>query len=80
MWIFVGYEFVPDDILSVDDLGYVEDNPGDVAAEEHKHDADDDGGEIDLFLHRLSLAAVGVPGKKLYLNNIWGFVGLYYLL
>ena len=62
--IFVGYDYVPDDILSVDDLGDVEDHPGDVAAEEHKHDADNDGGEVDLFLHRLSLAAMGVPGKN----------------
>ena len=62
--VFVGYDYVPDDILSVDDLRDVKDNPGDVAAKEHKHDADDDGREVDLFLHRLSLAAVGVPGKN----------------
>ena len=67
--IFVGYDYVPDDILSVDDLRDVEDNPGDVAAEEHKHDADDDGRKVDLFLHRLSLAAVGVPGKKFILTQ-----------
>ena len=62
--MLVGLVCIPDDIFSVDDLGDVEDNPGDVAAKEHKHDADDDGGEVDLFLHRLSLAAVGVPGKN----------------
>ena len=62
--IIVGYDYVPDDILSVDDLGDVEDDPGDVAREQHKHDADNDGGEVDLFFHRLSLAAMGVPGRK----------------
>ena len=56
--IIVGYDYVPDDILSVDDLRDVKDNPGDVAAKEHKYDADDDGREVDLFLHRLSFAAV----------------------
>ena len=61
--------YVPDDIFSIDDLGDVEDHPGDVAAEEHKHDADDDGGEVNLFLHRLSLAAVGVPGKNFTLTQ-----------
>ena len=60
---------VPDDIPSHDDLGDVEDHPGDVTAEENEDYADYDRGQVDFFFHRLSLTAVGVPGEKFKVFN-----------
>ena len=57
------YLSAADDVPRHDDLGDVEDDPGDVAAEEDEHDADDDGGQGDLPLYWLSLAAVGVSAQ-----------------
>ena len=50
-----------DEITGHDDFVTVEDDSGDVTAEEHTHDAEDDEGKIYFSLHRLSLATVWEP-------------------
>ena len=50
-----------DEITGHDDFVTVEDDSGDVTAEEHTHDAEDDEGKIYFSLHRLSLTTVWEP-------------------
>ena len=53
----------PDEVVGHHDLVAVEDDAGDVAAEEHEHDADDDHSQVDLSLDRLPAATVRESGK-----------------
>ena len=52
-----------DEVVGHHDFVTIEDDAGDVAAEEHEHDTDDDYSKIDFSLDRLPAATMRESGK-----------------
>ena len=62
-----------DEVICHDNLITVEDDTGDVTAEEHKHNTDDDNCQIDLLLDTLSVTTMGISRKKFIALIQWMF-------
>ena len=54
---------LPYEIISKDEVITVDENPGNVAAEEDHDNAHEDEGQVDLTLDRVPGSHVGIPDK-----------------
>ena len=58
---------LPYEIISKDEVITVDENPGNVAAEEDHDNAHEDEGQVDLALDRVPCSHVGIPDQLLCL-------------
>ena len=59
----------PEHLLHHEELGTVEDDPGDVTEEEDHDNADEDGGQVSLTTSTLVCFHVGEPEEKFHISE-----------